>query len=311
MTTSEPKYLDARTFQPQLRSLAETLAYKVEREGPSVPLRPDFVSADITMLMRQAINTYDLFFFINADERRDKEPGWKVAYSAVIMPLIRCMIDCLYNITAILDNPGEKAYQFRASGYKLALLALDDDEKRYGTDSTWAAHIAKHRGLFDLGMRANGFTLADVEAAKIWPTMSGYLRPEKGIPLTSHQDFLKRLTLGFWQEYSGIAHATFQGLMFTGLFYIPEKVTPEEQQQFQDSIESMLFMTMTRVAAVLLSILTEVQAHCRFRGARINQRLHEVWNALTPSAREVKELYDERYAKLMMERGIRADQEFE
>jgi hypothetical protein len=120
--------LDARTFQQQIRTLANTLALKVEREGPKIPLKPDFVSADITVLIRQALNTYDLFFFVNADERRKNEPGWKVAYSAVTLPLIRCMIDCLYNITMILDDPGVKAYQFRASGFRLALLAIEADK---------------------------------------------------------------------------------------------------------------------------------------------------------------------------------------
>lgn len=261
------------------------------------------------MLIRQALNTYDLFFFVNADEHRKKEPGWKVAYSAVILPLIRCMIDCLYNITVILGDPGTKAFQFRASGYKLALLALEADEKRYGGDAKWDAYIARRRAFVDMAMRADGTTIAEVNSAKLWLTMSAYLRPEKNVPLTPHQQFLTKLTLGFWQEYSGIAHATFQGLMATAMCYVTDKVTPEEQSQFDDAVETMLFISMVRVAAILLCILTEVQAHCRFGGARINQRLHEASNALL-QAPEVKELYDERYSKLMQDRGIRPDQEF-
>jgi len=38
-------------------------------------------------------------------------------------------------------------------------------------------------------------------------------------------------------------------------------------------------------------------------GARINERIHEVWNALL-STFTVKELYVNRYAKLMQEKGI-------
>jgi hypothetical protein len=37
-------------------------------------------------------------------------------------------------------------------------------------------------------------------------------------------------------------------------------------------------LTTTRVAAIFLCILTESQAHCRFPGARINERLHATWN---------------------------------
>jgi hypothetical protein len=44
-----------------------------------------------------------------------------------------------------------------------------------------------------------------------------------------------------------------------------------------------------RVAAILLCILTEVQAYCRFGETRINERLHKVWNALL-KVPEVNEL---------------------
>jgi hypothetical protein len=47
------------------------------------------------------------------------------------------MIDCLYNITAILKSPGPKGYQFRESGFKQILTALDADERRYGGDPKW------------------------------------------------------------------------------------------------------------------------------------------------------------------------------
>jgi hypothetical protein len=56
---------------------------------------------------------------------------------------------------------------------------------------------------------------------------------------------------------------------------------------------------------MLLCIVTEVQAYFRFDGARINERIHEVWQALKP-AFEVKELYDQRYGQLMKSTRIEA-----
>jgi hypothetical protein len=48
-----------------------------------------------------------------------------------------------------------------------------------------------------------------------------------------------------------------------------------------------------------------MQAYFRFDddGARINERIHEMWDALMPVL-EVKELYDERYAQLMKDNRI-------
>jgi hypothetical protein len=257
-------------------------------------------------MLKQAHHTCNLFFYLNADERRKGkgDGAWKVEYSIVILPLVRCMIDCLYNITVLLENPGVKGNQFRESGFKKMLRALDADEKRYGGDVDWDAYIADRRKRIDWLMRNSGFTLDSVNAAIPWPTLGTYLRPDKNTPLKPNQEFLKRLTYGFWQEYSGIAHATFQGLLPTAAFYTPEDVPHEQRKEFDDVfVELTLSKHTFRAAAILLCMLTEVQAHFRFDGARINQRLHEVWNALIPVP-EIRELYDERYSKLMADRGM-------
>jgi hypothetical protein len=64
-------------------------------------------------------------------------------------------------------------------------------------------------------------------------------------------------------------------------------------------------MQIPRIAAILLCIVTELQAYFGFddNGARINERIHEMWDALMPVF-EVKDLYDERYAQLMKDRRI-------
>ena len=301
--TSKPE-LDGRTFQHQLGELATTLALKVQREGVKVGLKPAFVPADIYYLLRQAQQTYSSFFFMNADERRQKDVDWRSAYSVVMLPLVRTMIDCLYNITAILKNPAVNGHLFRASGYRLMLLALDRDELRYGGDPKWKEWIARQRKHIDFDMRANGFTESEVRASKaLWPTLSRYLHVEPNATPTAHQEFLTRLTLGFWQEYSGISHATFQGLLPIAAFLAPSDLPHEHRPQLDDNFETLLSIHIPRVAAILLCILTETQAYFRFDGAHISQRLHEIWNALI-LAPEIKELYDERYAELMREKGI-------
>ncbi len=299
--------IDARTFQKQLGTLGNTIALKVEREGPKKLPKPNFVSVDIYVMLRQSLAIYDLFFFINADKRRKEDVDWKVAYSAAILPLIRCMIDCLYNITAILNNPGPRGYQFRESGYKKILESLDADENRYGGDRKWDSYIANRRAHTATAIGIDGLTLDEIKEAKSWPTLSGYLRVKSGTHLNSHQEFLKKLTFGFWQEYSGMAHATYQGLLSTAYFFTPDNLPRDERPHFETEVtDSMISMNIFRVAAILLCTLTEVQAYFRFEGAHINQRLHAVWNALLP-ATEIRELYDERYSDLMRNKGINPD----
>jgi hypothetical protein len=54
-------------------------------------------------------------------------------------------------------------------------------------------------------------------------------------------------------------------------------------------------------------MLTEIQAHCRFDGANINERICKVWAALM-AFQVTRELYDERYSALMKDRGLHARQ---
>jgi hypothetical protein len=115
-------HINAANFQNQLVRLAETIAQKLKREASNqLPGVPGFVSFDLHILTRQAMQTYDLFFYINADERREKDCYWRPAYSVVILPLIRNMIDCLYNITSILQNPRVNGPWYKMAGFKKML----------------------------------------------------------------------------------------------------------------------------------------------------------------------------------------------
>ncbi len=53
----ERQRIDAKTFQEPLWKMTEALAQKVQREGVQCLRAPDFVPADIFMMMRQAIAT--------------------------------------------------------------------------------------------------------------------------------------------------------------------------------------------------------------------------------------------------------------
>jgi hypothetical protein len=293
--------IDATKFQEQLAGLATTIAYKVQRER--VPTISPMASADIYVLIRQAQRSYDLFFYLNAEEHR-AEPGWRAYYTTAALPAIRSMIDCLYNITVMLEDPQIKPLEFRKSGYRIALEGLEEDQRKYGNnpDPVWAEWLQKYRQSLLLALRGDGFSLNDVMTSKKWPLLGTYLRENKNVPFSDHQNFLKTLTFGFWREYSDYSHGTFQGLIKLGVLYVPD-VPHEYRDKVDEKSLSIIFGHMARAAAILLCILTELQAFFRFDGARINERLHEVWNALL-GAPEIKELYDQRYAELMMDRRI-------
>ena len=153
--------IDASKFTRQLAKLGETVTYSVEREGPvKVPNSP--ISLDTAIILRQLLHTYSLILFVNADERRDKDPDYRQSYSFVILPLVRTMIDGFYNCTAMLDDPS-RSRTFRISGFYRIREAIQADEMRYGRDPGWREYLTARRGLYEHGMRVEGFTEAGSE----------------------------------------------------------------------------------------------------------------------------------------------------
>jgi hypothetical protein len=297
---NEKSSIDASLFQEKLGKLAEVIAQKVRREAPKMVAGPPYITADMHVMLRQAIYTYHLMFFLNADDN----PYRKTQYSVIAFPLIRSMIDCLYNITAILDNPAENGPRFRRSGLKNAFDALDQDEIKYGGKEEWDNWIKGRRAELMFRMRTDNIEMADVVAEPMWPTMGTYVkRLQPGGVTTQHQDFLKSFTYLAWREYSAMAHYTYEGLMITGVFFISDMIPHEQRPTIDEAHSRMLFLHISRVAAILLCIITEIQAHFKFAGANINERIHEMWDVLQPVA-EVKELYTDRYQRLMVEKNI-------
>jgi hypothetical protein len=107
------------------------MVQKVFREGGQHIAGPPYVGEDIATLIRYGASVYNLLNYLNADERRKEDCYWYVRYGVTGMSLVRSLIDCLYNVTAILENPPEKSPNYRKSGLKKTLDDIDEDLKRY------------------------------------------------------------------------------------------------------------------------------------------------------------------------------------
>jgi hypothetical protein len=102
-----------------------------------------------------------------------------------------------------------------------------------------------------------------------------------------------------------MAHGGFEGLIRAGMFYIVDSMPHEERPKIEAVHLRVFSSNIARAALMLLCIITELQAYFHFDddGARINERIHKMWEALRPVF-EVKELYNERYCQLMREKHI-------
>ncbi len=176
---------------------------------------------------------------------------------------------------------------------------MREDERRYSNDPQWEKHLKGQRQSIQDGMRADGFSEADLDDKKNkWPLLAQYLETK---PDTPHRQLLKKMTLGFWKEYSSLSHASFDGLVDLFPFIATDSLPHDKRDMVKDDIVlRSLTMHYGRAAGILLCLLTEIQAFFLFDGADIDKRLAQIWSAMIPLY-EVRELYDFRYNAMLKE----------
>ena len=289
--------IDAGTFAQQIADLAETLRNKVEREGPSILPYPN-LTTDVSVVMSQLTWTYNLLRWINADDTRHEVVGYREPYTFVSLPLVRTIIDGFYNCTALLDDPS-RSRTFRIGGFFRLRQALREDEERYKNDPAWQNDFQNRHYLLHIGLAQDHLTDADLDDKKNkWLLLGDYLRQE---PDTPHKQLLRRISLGFWREYSSISHASYDGLVQLFPFIAPDRIPHEMRTSKLDNYRLRnFFMHFARAAVLLLCLLTEIQHYFKFEGANIDKRLRKIWTAMLPIY-EVKELYDFRYHAILRE----------
>jgi hypothetical protein len=262
-----------------------------------------YVAIDIGALLRMSNETLNLLWFLNADETQ--KVGGRPIYSIASLPLVRTLIDNLYNITYILRDPANHGRAYRLSGIKKEQRDLKDDEMRYGGKPEWDEWIKNSKSTIDLSMRGFNATQAEVDAQPDWMTLGKYLSQKgSGGTLNDNQTFLSTFEFGPWREYSALSHGGPEALRDVGMFYRYKEQPFEDRPKIDDALERIRSLHLMRGALVLLATITELQLLFHFRDANIDSRIHKIWNALLQHV-EVRELYDERYKALMEQKGIK------
>jgi hypothetical protein len=296
--------IDARSFEKPLAELARTMIFKVEREATKTSGIPAYIAIDIAMLLRMSNETLNLLWFINSDENMADTSSGKPIYTVVVFPLVRNMIDNLYNITYILKDPAARGRAFRLSGIMKEQKMIGDEETRYSGRPEWDAWIKESREKLELNVRQLKATQAEIDATPEWITFGKYVNQKgKGGVFNDHQRFLSTLLYGPWRQYSAQAHGGPEALRAVAMYFNYDQQPFDDRPLIRDAMERMRSLHLLRASTVLLATITELQAYFKFDGANINKRIREIWDVLLVHM-DVKELYDARYVQLMKERHI-------
>ena len=127
------------------------------------------------MLLRMSNETLNLLWFINSDENMADTSSGKPIYTVVVFPLVRNMIDNLYNITYILKDPAARGRAFRLSGIMKEQKMIGDEATRYSGRPEWDAWIKESREKLELNVRQLKATQAEIDATPEWITFGKYV----------------------------------------------------------------------------------------------------------------------------------------
>lgn len=297
-----PTSIDVSKFQKPLAELAVTMSLKIEREATTSFGIPAHAAIDIGALLRMSNETLNLLWFLNADETLKN--GGRSIYMIASLPLVRTLIDNLYNITYILRDPAKHGRAYRLSGIRKEQFDLREDERRYGGKPEWDEWIEDSRAKIDLNMRGLEATQTEVDAQQDWKTLGSYLSQKgPGGTLNNHQTFLSTFEYGPWREYSALAHGGPEALRDVGMFYTYKEQPFEDRPKIDDALERTRSLHVMRASLVLLATITELQLFFHFRDANVDSRLRKIWEAMLDHI-EVIELYSGHYKTLMDKKGI-------
>jgi hypothetical protein len=297
--------IDAKTYQEQLGKLAATMVELLMREGQEYIPGPKYVAGDLATMLRYGASVYNLLNYLNADERRKGDCYWYVRYGVTGMSLVRSLIDCLYNVTAILENPTQRAVEYRKSGLKKAFVELDELRIKYSDQPEFEGYIAQRRRALEILLLESEFTIDEIETTprrELWPTFGTYINTQQeGGTLTDNQKFLKTFAHLEWRQYSALTHGAYEAFIGTlghipvGAYYLNDFLPHENRENVEESYDLFVSTHLGRAATVLLCVVTELQAYCRFDCANVDHRICEVWAALLPFP-STRELFEARYS---------------
>ena len=294
--------IDASKFQKQLSDLARAMSHLVERELPEKMPSDRFLSADLTMLLRQSVFIVGHMWFLYAQTYEDSNPVCLPEYGFATLSGVRVLIDSLYNVIALLERPGSSRV-FRADGYRQILISAHEAIKN-AIDNKTIQHYNEVLKHIRLEMRS--VEIAEEELIPTyasWPTIATYLNARKGEKSTTNSNFLRQFGLGLWRDYSAISHATFQGLTMVAGFYVRDRILVEDRPAMLARGRTAMSLHLVRACFLLLCIVAELQLRLQFDGARVNERIREIWSAFSDPANQSHrigiKIFEDRYILLL------------
>lgn len=284
---TEPPKWDFRLINQPLEQSYNNIEAKLKNENR----KPDNFYFLLRSLLITSFQTYKAIRKLIAKFEKDTSQ-----YPTQAHMLGRSLIDTLFTIVALVEDPTENSKKYEKAGYRNEWEAYIREYERYKNDPKWVDWLkTKKEKVID--QHAQSLNLSEEEknnpagTIKHWPIPARLLSRKSAISLSSDKKkFLEEVYSWRYGELSEWSHMNWGGMAMSMFAAMPEHHWTPGKFESDAVYTGILF---------LLMMLSEIEAVCNYGEV---QNLRYSWTILNNIADEAKEYYDLRYDKLLKER---------
>lgn len=219
-------------------------------------------------------------------------------YPAQAHILGRSLIDTLFTIVALVENPHENSKKYEKAGYRIAYEEVKQYNARFSNDLNWQDWLKEREKSLESFAKLLGLSTEEknnpVSTIEYWPNPHQLLKTSKSskpiISLSSDKwRFLDEVRKWRYGELSDWSHMGWGGMAMGVFATMPEHHWHPGKFESDADYNGILF---------LLMILSEIEACCSYGEV---QNLCYAWTILNSYFEEAKEYYNFRYDNLLEE----------
>jgi hypothetical protein len=288
----EPDRIDYEPLRVPIEEIPSALVNRIARErGQALagvhPALPEFLEVSL----RISDVTWRTIKSLCADKVLADEQRLQFAIS--VPPLARTLLDSLFTIIYLFDEPAGNTRRFLASGWR-ELLDIDARLRgRHGQDPEWDAWLGGLAGDISRLERHAAITADERKKPKLvswWPNPGkmGSTTSDVRAKEATRASFLAYLNDWFYKHLSGDSHLSFTGLARRG----GRLLDPENLERTKASLTLYRSEVVFDSLTIFMALLSEISGQLKLDHEA--ERLRLAWSYLSkwPSAHD---LYEQRY----------------
>ena len=273
---SEPKKMDFKVINEPLEAIYTDLLNKLSSSQDDL-----YFVFHLSLL--SARNTYKAIRKLVANDPK---------YPFQAHNLLRNMIDLLFNIVALIDNPGSNIERFMKADYRHKWEIYQQEYKEYHSDDKWGDWLKNKEKFLD--ETSKRLKLSEDEKVNPQKQLAYWLTPSQMIKSKffssdANKDFLRHIYDWHYSMLSEWHHMTFEGLSMNAFAAKPEFHWIPGKYESDAVYGGMLFSLM---------LLSEINIYCKYNNI---QKLRYIWAFLNNLTDEAKEYYTLRYDSLLQD----------